>query len=261
MVAVNLLFDTRHIGFQRRSVLSKKGIDARKNRVVRALGMAAICLWLVALMVLLIPLVPQVLYRVFPGLTASLAAQLSTTVDVEKSQFGEVVYEEPVKLPAFDPSLPEENMLIIPKIGFKSVIGEAELEEVESVLRNGPWRVPSLGNPEMSQAPMVLAAHRFGYLHWSNEYRRANSFFNLPKLENGDRIEIVWNQRKYVYEIYEGYTDTKIHDYDADVILYTCEVLNSPRRIIRMARLIEDVAGDNLPEEIGGFGNLLTYNK
>jgi hypothetical protein len=64
------------------------------------------------------------------------------------------------------------------------------------------------------------------------------SFFSLPKTRVGDKIDIIWGQRKYEYEIYKAETKTQISDYDADLILYTCLLYNSPDRIFRYARRI-----------------------
>ena len=55
----------------------------------------------------------------------------------------------------------------------------------------------------------------------------------------GDTVEIIWKQRKYVYEIYKEEEGEEISDYTADLILYTCESLKSPIRIFRYARLLE----------------------
>ena len=84
-----------------------------------------------------------------------------------------------------------------------------------------------------------MAAHRFGYLKWSDSYRRQNSFYNLPKLKKGDVVRIIWKQRKYVYEIYGLEEGEEILDYSADLILYTCKFLDSSVRIFRYGRLLE----------------------
>jgi sortase (surface protein transpeptidase) len=205
--------------------------------------------------VIVVPNAPEALYRVFPDLTTKVAESLGTTADVTRSRLGDAIYERPrYILPPFDASLPAENRLMIEKIGVNTKIGEGE--DWDQILKNGVWRVPNFGIPVLSGRPMILAAHRFGYLAWTNSFRRANSFFNLPKLQNGDRIEIVWNQRKYTYEIYEGYSDTKIRDYGADLILYTCEMLNSDRRIIRLARLIDD-PNTQRTSQAPDFGSLI----
>lgn len=212
-----------------------------KKRRRRQIGLwfsrLGIALWITAFLVLVVPISPHIWYRLFPSLPDMLARRLAMTADIHKSQFAEIVYQPPVYQPPFDPTLPVENRILITKIGVDTKIGEGN--DWEEVLKDGVWRVPEFGTPESRSRSIILAAHRFGYLRWSNEYRRKNSFFNLPKLENGDRIEIIWNQRRYTFEIYEGYTGTEITDYNADLILYTCEVLNSDRRIIRSARLVQ----------------------
>ncbi|KKS80793.1 MAG: hypothetical protein UV56_C0008G0001, partial [Candidatus Woesebacteria bacterium GW2011_GWC1_43_10b] len=64
-------------------------------------------------------------------------------------------------------------------------------------------------------------------------------FYSLPKLKTGDTVEIIWRQRKYLYEVYKEEEGEEITDYSADLILYTCESLSSPVRIFRYARLLE----------------------
>lgn len=140
--------------------------------------------------------------------------------------------------PPFDPRLPKTDRLIIPTIGVSTTIEEATYDNYESALKEGVWRVSDFGQPSDNSMPTILAAHRFGYLAWSNLFRRQNSFYNLPKLNVGDTVEIDWGQRKYVYEVYSGSTGAEITDYSADLILYTCVDLNGPDRIFRYARLL-----------------------
>jgi sortase (surface protein transpeptidase) len=140
--------------------------------------------------------------------------------------------------PAFDSSLSVENELVIPSIGVNTRINEAEKNKYEDALTKGVWRVPDFAAPQDQDKPIILAAHRFGYLNWSDIYRHKNSFFNLPKLKNGDTVEIIWNQRKYTYEVYSLQEGDSITDYSADLILYTCRDLTSSVRIFRYARLV-----------------------
>lgn len=142
-------------------------------------------------------------------------------------------------LPPFDASLPTENRIKIEAIGLDSAIHEASLENFEEALKLGVWRAPDYNTPANQARPTILAAHRFGYLRWSNLYRRHNSFFNLPKLKEGDTIEIVWRQRKYTYTVYAESSGEEITDYSADLILYTCNDLSSDVRIVKYARLLE----------------------
>lgn len=141
--------------------------------------------------------------------------------------------------PAFDANLPTTNSISIPSVKINTTIEEALDENYEDALKNGVWRVNNFGTPYNRQAPTILAAHRFGYLKWSLDFRLHNSFYSLPKVETGDVIEVVWRQRKYVYGIYKKETSKEINDYSADLILYTCEDLTSDMRVIVYAKLLD----------------------
>lgn len=141
--------------------------------------------------------------------------------------------------PPVDPRLPKTNHLIIPAIGVDTDIEEATIDNYESALKKGVWRVSDFGAPGDPGIPVILAAHRYGYLAWTNLYRRQNSFYNLPKLNVGDGVEIDYQQRKYTYEVYGESEGPEITDYSADLILYTCESLTGETRIFRYARLIK----------------------
>ena len=141
--------------------------------------------------------------------------------------------------PSFNPLLPKENRLKIVSIGISTAINEQPLSTYENALRIGVWRVPDFGTPADRNKPMILAAHRFGYLKWTVAYRLTNSFYSLPRLKIGDVAEVDWQQRKYTYAIYGEDKGAAPTDYSADLILYTCEALNSPVRIFKYGRLLE----------------------
>jgi sortase (surface protein transpeptidase) len=146
---------------------------------------------------------------------------------------------KPIYNPPFDARLPATNQLLIPAIGVNTGVQEATLDNYEAALRKGVWRVSDFGAPNDNGEPIILAAHRFGYLAWTNSYRHKNSFYNLPKVNPGDLVEIDWNQRKYLYEVYAVSKGTQILDYSADLILYTCETLTGDNKIFVYARLIQ----------------------
>lgn len=142
---------------------------------------------------------------------------------------------------ARDPSIPDGHYLSIPKIGIETVIWESPSDSYETVLRKGVWRVPEFSDPTMAGQgrPMILAAHRFGYLEWTQDFRLKNSFYQFPKLKAGDKIEIVWNQHRYKYQISSVEEGNEIKDYSSDLILYTCKFLKSPVRIFVYATLVK----------------------
>ena len=157
----------------------------------------------------------------------------------EVSQLNESHEEKVIYQPAFDPKLPKTNKILVPSIGIDSEIQESTFDNYEEALKKGIWRVSDFGSPYARQAPTILAAHRYGYLAWTWNFRKTSSFMNLPKAKVGDTVTIVWQQRKYVYEIYSESKGDQINDYSADLILYTCESLTGPVRIFKYARLLE----------------------
>ncbi len=140
-------------------------------------------------------------------------------------------------LPEANENLPDGNWLMIPKIGVITQIQESDNEK--EALNNGVWRVPQFGTPIENENPIIMAAHRYGFVWWTQEFRKQNSFYNLPQLEPGDTFEIIWDKRKFTYEVYKAEETTEITDYDAHVILYTCKFLVGDIRHVRYARRID----------------------
>lgn len=200
----------------------------------------AILLILFAILSVSAPIVPRILYKIRPGTSSALAnilARPTVTFGDLLAASGEKELED--YQPSLDPSLPSENRLRISKIGVDTEILEETQENFEEALMRGVWRVPDFGNPYVRRYPTILVAHRYGYLHWSEAFRLRNSFYNLPKLSPGDQVEIIWEQRKYTFEVYGGLESEGITDYSADLILYTCKFLESPVRIFRYAKLVK----------------------
>jgi sortase (surface protein transpeptidase) len=175
------------------------------------------------------------MYRLNPNLTDTEVDNISRDV-VETQIVSAEVNEGDNNLPEFDASLPEDPYLLIPSITVSSPIGQNSDPEIS--LKDGTWMAPDYGQPDENDLPIIAAGHRFGYVYWDRETRNRVSFFKLPDTKVGDKVEIIWNQRKYVYEIYAVDESTYIKDYEADLILYTCKYFNSPQRIFRYAMRI-----------------------
>lgn len=181
---------------------------------------------------------PSVWYSMQGGssFVSKLIAETAQKANKEENVLPSV---DPKYQPRYNASLPKENMLIIPSLGIETKIGEATYENYEDALRDGVWRAPDFSTPYERKNPTILAAHRYGYLAWSNNFRKKSSFYNLPKLEEGEVVKVIWRQREYTFEVYATEEGEKITDYSADLILYTCGSLNSPERIFKYARLME----------------------
>jgi LPXTG-site transpeptidase (sortase) family protein len=213
----------------------KKKVFGKILNVYTIFGML---LLLISISLILIPTTPYILYRLQPSKTEDEVQKITAEL-IEEAEVIEVKEqeEETIKEP-IDKSLPKENYIIIGKIDVTSPIGEGE--NSTEPLKKGSWIVPNFGTPEANTQPIIIAAHRFGYIYWDRTTREKISFYNLPKTEVGDTIEIIWGQRKYTYEIYKAEESTYISDYSADLILYTCKYFSSPERIFRYAnRVVE----------------------
>lgn len=185
-----------------------------------------------ALALVATPIMPYIIYRINPGETTNEVEKISQPV----AEAEEVETDDTKTLPPLDTTLPEKPYIRISKIGVDSPISTAS--DYTEALKQGTWLVSGYGTPENGISPMILAAHRFGYIYWDDTTREKISFFNLPKTHEGDTISIIWNQRQYSYEIYHEEEGTQITDYSADLILYTCKYFNSPTRIFRYARWV-----------------------
>lgn len=205
---------------------------------------------LVSLVVAGVIFVPDLYYFFSPASPIAVSAQEAGSVGGGEFETGAVETRDELKqntkqtryLPPQDSNLPEGEWLSIPRIGVKTeflrTVGD---EDPETALRVGVWFVPGYGEPGDLTQPMIMAAHRFGYqVWWKTDYWKYNSFYFLPDTQPGDKVEIIQDQRRYVYEIYSGEETDEISDYDADLILYTCKFLNSPIRHIRYARLLTE---------------------
>lgn len=208
-----------------------------------------ITLWTLTAIFTLLPSWPYLYYRLSPQTSTTLASTIASTIPA-KGKNGTNKQDLPsdirdlrseISFPDVDPSLPIENGLIIDKIGVRGTIHEGD--DWETILKQGIWRVPNFGTPtddchlkSENCQPIIFAAHRWGYLEWSSSFRKLNSFYNLPSLKTGDAITIVWDQRPFTYTVYATETGTKITDYDADLVLYTCQLWNSPVRFFVYAK-------------------------
>jgi len=194
-------------------------------------------LLLTGVIVLIISFAPSVWYQIKSGGIEKISNLITETIKGKQEKAVEVKNIE--YQPRYDPKLPMEQRIKIPSVRIDTQIWEATIENHEEALKKGVWRAPDFGTPIDRKRPTILAAHRYGYLAWSIPFRLKNSFYSLPKLKVGDTVEIIWRQRKYIYEIYSESKGEEIDDYSANLILYTCESLNSPERIFKYGRLLE----------------------
>lgn len=125
------------------------------------------------------------------------------------------------------------NKLRIPTIGVDTYIWEST--NGKEALNNGVWRQYEHGVPG-SDAPVVLAAHRWGDRELTREFRDANMFFHLPQITPGDSVNIFWNGMTYEYEVTKQYISQNVSEI-ADLVLITCKDLGAKNQVIVLAEL------------------------
>jgi LPXTG-site transpeptidase (sortase) family protein len=202
----------------------------------------ALSLWGIFVFLSSFPIFLYLFYTIAPGTSDSLSEALSQTSvasAIAAPTPTAPITPDPKPVIARDTSLPEGSFLAIPTIGVDTTIWEASSTEYEEALRQGVWRVPEFATPEESDGrPIILAAHRFGYIDWTQAYREKNSFYNLSEVKVGETVTITWNQHRYSYRVTKLEEGTEITDYSSDLILYTCKFLVSPQRIFVHAELM-----------------------
>ncbi len=235
--AQTLVFRLFHIGAKALAIITHPRLPSARERS-RIISRVSFSGMVVSAVVLVFLFFPDFVFAVIPYQTEPIQSAVDKSALGGKFTDGNLY--APIHLPEQNEFLPDGNWLVISKTGVMTEIGEAPTEDHEEALKQGVWRVPEFADPTSSQnVPVILVAHKYGYITWSNKFRRQHSFYNLEQLEIGDTFEIIWDHRRFTYEIYAGEEGKEINDYKADVVLYTCKYLNSPARIFRYARRVE----------------------
>lgn len=131
--------------------------------------------------------------------------------------------------PSQNPSTSQPgNRLILPSIGVDTQIIEGK--NLNVIGKNqGVWRETPQINPS-KPGNIVIAGHRFLYTAVNGGW-----FYNLPELQNGQKIYVRWDNKVYEYEVYNTRsvlpTQVDIRNNDPEVpyklTLYTCYPLGS----------------------------------
>lgn len=128
--------------------------------------------------------------------------------------------------------IPSDNRIVIPVIGTNAEI----LEGDESVLDYGLWRRPGTGIPG-TNSNVVITGHRFQYTYGPQ------TFYNLDKLNLGDKIIVYWKGEEHIYEVNDVFEVTpdqiEIENDNGidELTLYTCTpILTAERRLVIKAK-------------------------
>ena len=142
-------------------------------------------------------------------------------------------------LPAefLDSAKNKEHVLYIPKINVNQKI--IETDRIQNVHEN-VWRFPTTSTPDAA-GNTVMLAHRYRTLGGQSE----STFYNLPKLENGDNLYVAWQGQIYIYTVDDTMVVTPKDIWILDptdepmLTLYTCTPLwTAENRFVVRSKLI-----------------------
>jgi LPXTG-site transpeptidase (sortase) family protein len=175
--------------------------------------------------ILLAPFLPEIIY------TTKNVGRASS--DVQSPYISESPTIKSVQNPK---PIPKDNRLVIPKIEVDSNIVEGDSE---AVLDTGMWRRPKTSTPDKG-GNTVITGHRFLYTSGQN------TLYHLDKIERGDVIQVFWQEKEYLYEVFDiktvAPTEIQIEDNTTEPILtiYTCTPLwTATSRLVVVAKPIK----------------------
>lgn len=120
--------------------------------------------------------------------------------------------------------LSKSDQIIVPEVGISALIVTGGSEALEK----GAWhRYPERGNP-VDGGNMIISAHSFIFDLNPLQTRRNSYFYNLHKLEPGDKVYIDWHGKRYSYKVARKYDvkpdalDIEAPSKDAKLTIYTC---------------------------------------
>jgi len=129
------------------------------------------------------------------------------------------------------------NRIVIPKMGVNAEILEGGIE----VLAQGVWLMPDTSTPDKG-GNTVITAHR-----WKFRPPDPRTFYNIDKMEIGDRFDVYWQDKKYTYEVNEikivtpDQTEILYPTKKSQITLFSCTPLfKTTNRLVVVAELVEN---------------------
>jgi LPXTG-site transpeptidase (sortase) family protein len=138
------------------------------------------------------------------------------------------VEEKPV------PSKKYYNDIIIPSIALDLNIFDGNSEKE---LDKGAWLKPNGARPDQN-GNTVITGHRYTY------FNGVRPFYNMDKVNKGDKVNLIWRGEKIDYVIEDKFT-VKPEDVWIEkardgkyLTIYTCEGLDAAKRIVVVAKQV-----------------------
>ncbi|HQF36686.1 MAG TPA: hypothetical protein PLL26_03555 [Candidatus Dojkabacteria bacterium] len=83
---------------------------------------------------------------------------------------------------------------------------------------------------DLDNFPNLIAVHRFGWSTLTPEQKVRQTLYHVTKLNEGDKVFIIWKGEKYEYKVKEIANGTN-NPNDEYLTIYTCKFYSSNQRI------------------------------
>ena len=153
-----------------------------------------------------------------------------------------ILVTKPIDIKTLPAPTITENRVIIPKIGVNIAYGKGAV----ALDRGAEWRSQSSGTPA-DGGNFVIAAHRFSIQPTPMGTIEKSPFYNIDKLQNGDKVIIDYSGKRYGYEIYKEFNvhptqiEIEARTNDPILTLYSCGLdgAEGDRYVLQAKRLGE----------------------
>lgn len=155
----------------------------------------------------------------------------------------------PFDVKALPAPSPDDNRLVIPKIGVN-----IPYQKGSSALTHGAqWHHPDKGDPSIGRT-LVLSAHRFNLQPTPAKTIEQSPLYHIDKLSTQDKIIVDYDGKRYAYEVtslHHASPSDVIANESADepiLVLYGCAPDGEPDGVVLVAKRLGEVAltNDNL---------------
>lgn len=141
--------------------------------------------------------------------------------------------------------VPADNRLVIPDIGINEPILEGT--NIGVISKGGTWRRPNTSEPTADDNTVIIGHRFFG--------SDASTFYNLDKVDVGQRMALYWEGKEIVYEVTEvkvvnpSAVEIEAPTTEKQLTLYTCTPIWTARdRLVVIAKPVDTQVQDNVSD-------------
>lgn len=154
--------------------------------------------------------------------------------------FAPALFTKPIEIGNLAPPSSNDNRIILLRIGVNIPYAQGS----DALEKGAEWRSPSSGNPE-DGGNFVIAARRFSLQSTPTATVDKSPFYNINKMQNGDKIIVDYKGKRYAYSIFKSFSikpseiAIEARTNDPTLTLYSVDDSDNERLVIQAKRLGE----------------------